>query len=65
MEHSPEERKSDNETDIEYQPNSRNYSGVIKLYIESGSFVFTQNSKALQLTFADCEFKSLGEEWSQ
>jgi SacI homology domain len=57
MSQSPEEYRSDNEAD------ARSPSGVVKLYIENDSFVFTQNSKALQLTFIDCEFKNLGEEW--
>ncbi|KAG2183821.1 hypothetical protein INT44_008832 [Umbelopsis vinacea] len=53
MSQSPDEYRSDNEAD------ARSSSGVVKLYIENDSFVFTQNSKALRLTFIDCEFKSL------
>jgi hypothetical protein len=63
MSQSPEEHRSDNEAEVDYHTESRHPSGVIKLYMENDSFVFTQNSKALQLTFIDCEFKSLGEEW--
>lgn len=34
--------------------------GIIQLHVESDSFVFTQNSKAIELTFDGCEFRKLG-----
>ena len=60
MSQSLEDRKSDRGNEVESQQTAGDQSGLIKLHIESTSFVFTQDSKALQLTFDDCEFNRRG-----
>jgi hypothetical protein len=64
MPQSQEDRRSEGEIEAEGHQNSRERTGLIKLHVERDSFVFTQNSNALQLTFEDCEFKRLGK-WTE
>jgi hypothetical protein len=60
MSKSPDPQNSNGKGNDDSRRVPNRSSGIIQLHVESGSFVFTQNSKAIELTFDGCEFRKLG-----